>query len=340
MKNLDKILFVLGLLAFAAGCGVYFGMSTGLNSSKKNSISSGANFEKWEDDFAAQKFSPWSAPEFDSTTGWNYDLFNSPETFWLSSEKRYIAKELPVTAAEPFGVRLAAIENPMIRLRISECSSDFPPKRNKVDGRELGFKIRVGFASASGETSSVDFFRERDIKQNVEKFENRTIVTLTPKKPIEIPNMNAALVNLKIVKGESEDGSGTFFTRYMATVRDRTLNNESVRIVEEFYKNPSRVEAHFEDENSPKQWRIRETVVPGKPAPQVELFSRNSPEEAWKFEHKNSAGTPLEFTTGNDTYTVKILDIENRQATVSKQSDVPGKSRRNKNRQAVLDASK
>ncbi len=334
MKNIDKIIFILGLIACIIGFGVYAGMVPAAKSGKKNATGpKGAEIEKWEDNFAAHEAVAWQAPAFDSEEGWSYDLFNSPETIWLASEHRYIAKELPIAQAEPFGVKLISLENPSSRLRISICSTAFPPK--KADGgKKGGYMTVVTFESPKGEQCSVDFSKINNVKMTRQEVEGRTIITLTPKKPVEIADRNAALVNLKIVRGQSDDDEGTFYTRYMATIIDRESKNEVVRIPDEFYRNTSKTEAVFADENSETQWRVVETANADSDEPVFDLETRENPETPW-----TSLGTKAEFKANSATYVVKVLDIENQQATISKQSEATDRHRRPKVRQAVLDVS-
>ena len=333
MKHYDKIVFILGLVACLAGFGVYLGMKPAAKSGSTLKPT-GAVFAEWKDDksFAAAP-EKWNTPSLDMETGWNYDLFSTPETTWLSGEKKYIAKELPVPPEEPFGISLVSMENPLSRLRVAACSSDVPPRRVKnADGKGTAFQTFVKFADPKGGEASVDFRRIAGVKMSKEELEGRTIISLTPRRPAEIAGQNVALKDFKIVRGESESGDGTFYTKYMATFVDHTDKDKEFRALEEFIRDSSRVEAVFRDEFSSREWRYRETFVAGAEKPEVELMTRESSAEPWV-----SLGNEPSFQSGSATYFVKIVDISAQQATITKQSESNGKSKRPKVRQVVLD---
>ncbi len=335
MKNLDKIIFIVALVACLAGVGVYVGLSSGSQGTGKKSVAKGASIEEWKDDVHEFKLEDWRAPEFDSVTGWNYDLFDSPEIYWLASENRYIAKEIPVRP-DLFGVKLISLENPSSRIRISTCSTDFPPKKKEAPAgskkKSGGYMTVVKFESGDKEQGTVNFSESTDTKLTEKKLEDRRIIVLTPKKPIKINGLNASLVDFAIVKGGDEQGA--YYTRYMATIIDNEMNNEKVRIPEEFYRIPERTVAVFVDESSGAQWRVTETIVEGAEAPDIALDFRENSDSPWE-----SKGNKAEFKTESSTYIVKTLDIDNQQATISRQTETKGKQRRIKVRQAVLDVS-
>lgn len=333
MKHYDKIVFVLGLIACLAGVGVYLGMkptaSTGRTPAPK-----GEAFASWTDGktFAAAPMK-WESPALDMETGWNYDLFSTPETTWLSGEKRYIAKELPVPPEEPFGLSLVSMENPLSRLRVSTCSVDVPPRRIKgSDGKSSVYQAFVKFSDPKGGEATVDFRKIPGVKMRKDEIDGRTIISLTPRRPEELPGQNVALKDFKIVKGESESGDGTFYTKYMATFVDHEDKDKEFRALEEFVRDSSRVEAVFRDEFSSREWRYRETFVPGAEKPEIEVMMRESSVEPWTF-----LGNEPSFQAGNATYLIKIVDISAQQATITKQSESNGKSKRPKVRQVVLD---
>lgn len=82
MKHYDKIVFILGLIACLAGVGVYLGAKPETKPERATSPK-GEAFAKWQDDktFAAAP-AKWENPVLDMETGWNYDLFSTPETTW------------------------------------------------------------------------------------------------------------------------------------------------------------------------------------------------------------------------------------------------------------------
>ncbi len=333
MKHYDKIVFILGLIACLAGVGVYFGVKPE-NKAERMPNPKGEAFAEWKDDktFASAPVQ-WESPVLDLETGWNYDLFSTPETTWLSGEKKYIAKELPVPPEEPFGLTLVSVENPLSRLRVATCSSDVPPRRIKnPDGKGSSFNTFVKFADPKGGEATVDFRKIPGVKMSKEEIDGRTIISLTPRRPAEIAGQNVALKDFKIVRGESESGDGTFYTKYMATFVDHDDKDKTFRALEEFVRDSSRVEAILRDEFSSREWRYRETLVPGAEKPEIEIMTRESSVEPW-----TALGNEPSFQVGNATYFVKIVDISAQQATITKQSESNGKSKRPKVRQVVLD---
>lgn len=333
MKHYDKIVFILGLIACLAGVGVYLGVKPEAKS-ERMLAPKGEEFAEWKDD---RTFSTapvkWESPTLDMETGWNYDLFSTPETTWLSGEKRYIAKELPVPPEEPFGLTLLSMENPLSRLRVATCSSDVPPRRVKnAEGKGSSFQTFVKFEDSKGGEVTVDFRKIAGVKMSKEEVDGRTIISLTPRRPAEIPGQNVALKDFKIVRGESDSGDGTFYTKYMATFVDHDDKDKEFRALEEFVRDSSRVEAVFRDEFSSREWRYREAFMPGAEKPEVEIMTRESSSDPWTFLGKEPA-----FQAGGATYFVKIVDISAQQATITKQSESNGKSKRPKVRQVVLD---
>lgn len=332
MKHYDKIVFILGLLACLAGVGIYLGMKPS-NAGSPRVNAKGADFVEWKDTGAFPSApKAWNAPELDMETGWNYDLFTTPETTWLSGEKKYIAKELPIPPEEPFGISLVSMENPLSRLRVAIASTDAPPQRIKGPDGKARYATVVKFADPQGGEATVNFREMPGVKLSKEEFEGRTVYTLQPRRPYELPAQKVALKNFKVVSGESESGDGTRYKRYMATFLDRSDKDKELHALEEFVRDNSRLEAIFQDDSSPRQWRYCETLVPGAEKPEVELLTRESASEPW-----TSLGKEASFQAGGATYFVKIVDISAQQATIAKQSESNGKSKRPKVRQVVLD---
>lgn len=333
MKHYDKIVFILGLVACLAGIGVFLGMKPESKGARAPAPK-GEAFAEWKDGetFAAAP-EKWESPALDMETGWNYDLFSTPETTWLSGEKKYIAKELPVPPEEPFGISLVSMKNPLSRLRVVTCSSEVPPlKMKSPSGKGSVFQTFVKFADPQGGEATVDFRRISGVKMSKEEVDGRTIVSLTPRRPEEIAGQNVALKDFKIVRGESENGDGTFYTKFMATLIDHEDKNKEFHALEEFVRDSSRVEAVFRDESSSREWRYCETFAAGAEKPEIEMMTRESSAEPW-----TPLGNEPSFQAGNATYFVKIVDISAQQATIAKQSESNGKSKRPKVRQVVLD---
>lgn len=332
MKHYDKIVFILGLIACLAGAGVYFGMKPEVTGTKRMKAE-GADFVEWKDARAFPSApQAWKAPNLDMETGWNYDLFTTPETTWLSGEKKYIAKELPIPPEEPFGISLVSMENPLSRLRVAIASTDAPPQKIKGEDGKTRYATVVKFTDPQGGEATVNFRTIPGVKLDKEELEGRTVFTLTPRRPYEIASQNLALKNFKVVTGESESGDGTRYKRYMATFVDHADKDKEIHALEEFVRDTSRLEVVFQDETSSRQWRYRETLVPGAEKPEIELMTRETASEPWTL-----LGKEASFQAGGATYFVKIVDISAQQATIAKQSESNGKSKRPKVRQVVLD---
>ncbi|MGN0834669.1 MAG: hypothetical protein ACI4QA_02410 [Candidatus Spyradosoma sp.] len=327
MKHYDKILCAAGVLVCLASVGVCVGLKPA-GAKTVRASENGKEFAAWTDEgkFASAP-AKWEDPKLDKETGWNYDLFTVPETTWLAGEKRYIAKELPVPPEEPFGVSLVSIENPVSSLRITTCSTDVPPRK----AGKAGYSVYVAFADAHGEKVPFDFSKN-SAKLSKEEIDGRTIFTLTPRKPVEIDGRALALKDFKIVRGQSETGDGSNYTRYMATFLDRENGDRELRVLEEFVRDASRVVAVFRDDNSPRRWRYTETFSADAEKPEIELAVRESESEPWTVVGKEPV-----FRLGDATYFVKVVDISAQQTTISKQSESNGKPKRPKVRQVVLD---
>lgn len=332
MKEYDKIVFILSLLACVAGVGVYLGMKPEPGRAEVVKIK-GQAFTEWKDsDSFVSAPAAWKAPELDMETGWNYDMFTMPEVTWLSGEKKYIAKELPVPPEEPFGISLVALENPLSRLRVSFASVSAPPQKIKGADGKSRYMAMLKFMDLKGGEVTVNFHQIPGVSLSKEDLEGRSVYTLQLRRPYEIKEQNVALKNVKVVSGESESGDGTRYTRYMATFADRNDKNKDLHAFEEFVRDHSRTEVIFQDDASSRQWRYCETLLPGTEKPEVEVFVRESESSPW-----NSLGNEPSFQAGGATYFVKIVDISAQQATITKQSESNGKSKRPKVRQVVLD---
>lgn len=335
MKEYDKIVFILSLLACVAGVGVYLGMKPEPGRAEAVKVK-GQAFAEWKDSqaFAAAP-EAWKAPELDMETGWNYDMFTMPEITWLSGEKKYIAKELPVPPEEPFGISLVSLENPLSRLRASFASVSAPPQKVKGADGKSRYLALFKFMEPKGSEVTVNFQQIPGVSLSKEDLEGRTVYTLQLRRPYEIKEQNVALKNVKIVSGESESGDGTRYTRYMATFIDRDDKDKDLHAFEEFVRDTSRTVAIFRDENSTRQWRYCETLLPGAEKPEIEVLARESESSPWTL-----LGNEPSFQAGDATYFVKIVDISAQQATITKQSKSNGKSKRPKVRQVVLDVVK
>lgn len=333
MKEYDKIVFILSLLACVAGVGVYFGMKPPPGRAETVKVK-GQAFTEWKDsDSFVAAPEAWESPELDTETGWNYDMFTMPEITWLSGEKKYIAKELPVLG--PVGISLVSLEHPRSRFRISFVSVEAPPKKIKGADGKSRYAAVFELEDLKGNKATVGFRQIPGVSLEKEEFEDRFVYTLQLRSPYELKEQNVAFKNLKILhykRKKVEIDKSEEDRAYMATFVDRDNKDRDLCISQDFHSDSSRTEAIFQDDASSRQWRYRETRLPGVEEPEIEVFMRESEASPWK-----SLGNKPSFQAGDATYFVKIVDISAQQATITKQSESDGKSKRTKVRQVVLD---
>lgn len=333
MKHYDKLLFAVALIACLSGVVLWIGLSPSPKKIAPKAVApQGETILAWKNSNERKPIAKdWKAPEWDIVEGWNYDLFSVPEITFVSKEKKYIARELPPPAAEKIGIRLISIKNPPLRFKITSCASDVPPtlakdeKDKSVPGK---YRLIVTLENThTGKSQSVNFMRVAGTKLKRQKLDNGTqIFTLTPKKPIEIPEQNALLKNIVLVSGRSDSGDGTIYTRRFATIIDRAdPKDPEIKITEETLYDRNRTEALFQEEDSPRQWLYAITEIAGADAPAIEILTRDS--AAGTFTRVEGGDT---FKIENAIYAVKELDISTQEAIIAKQSESTKKSKHNK----------
>ncbi len=341
MKFLDKIVLLCGLLILG-GCALYYVSAGTPKSMFKPQKEKGENFKDWQGSAEYKRPAPvWRAPKFDPETGWNYDLFTSPETTWLTSEKQYIAKELPKKVVqEILGLELKSISSPNSRVRVESCNSAFPPKTRKNASKKTVFEVLLKLQADNNTTGTVNFVNIPGVKMTKEEIgvgtkSARTICTLTAKTPVPVVGLNAKFKSLKIAKGDDGSGDGALVTRYMVELIDEDNDGEALTAVETFYKKSNIVEVVLQDEKSPKQWRIvrRDTADPE--APDYTLFERENSASAWE-----KIGKELKFSSETGTHEVKMLDTDAEQVTIVTQPKTEIGEKPKKSRVVILDISK
>lgn len=331
MKNADKLLFVVGLLACVGGGVAYalLSLSKTASPSVGKKVPQGSEVAPWTDSSASAKSEKtvWTAPSFDLAEGWNYDLFSSPEISWDSKQKKYFAKELPPPPEEVFGLTLKSLSHPEFRLLINSYVAGKKPVPDQVpDGTGTPLPNRYAAvltllqnASPVGAKTSalINFASFPSVLTDVTEPSGRRVVTLTPEQPVTIPKTSAKLKSFRIRQGTGADG--TFSETLEATVVD-----ESGRSPREFVigqspvRDEKRTEAVFTDGSA--EWLYSETTVPGRKEPIREISRRDTP------------GTPFVFVSlgreihvGSDVFRINGLDISRQEARIVKQSSATDK---------------
>ncbi|MCR5183596.1 MAG: hypothetical protein K6B46_02715 [Opitutales bacterium] len=339
MKYLDKIIFLAG--AVILGICVAYSLSSGAPKAKfKAQKERGLDFAVWDDSKKPNKqIDLWEPAKLDPESGWNYDLFTSPETTWLTGEKQYIAKELPKKVVqEILGLELKSIESPLSRVKVQSCNSEFPPKTRIVDKKKV-FEILLKLQDADGMTGTVNFVAIPGVKMQKEEIGEgdgkRVVYTLSVKNPVPVTGLNAKFKSLKIAKGDDGSGDGALVTRYMVELFDDTTGGAPLTAVENFYRRNNIVEVVLQDEHSPKQWKIVSVEAPGAELPDYTLYERESPSASWSF-----VGKELKFSTETGSHEVKMLDTAAEQVTIVTQPKASNGEKPKKSRVVILDISK
>lgn len=336
MKNLDKILFVIGICACVAGGAAYLTLGTPASAGTlAKKVPTGAEIEAWADKSAsvAADSSSWIAPALDTVEGWNYDLFSSPEIRWDTRQKKYFAKELPPPPEEVFGLSLKSISQPKFRLVISSYSAGTKPVPEQTSpGRYAAVLTISDVSGARAKSQNVNFAAfPVSVLDESPKAGVRT-VELIPENPVTIPGMNAKLTLFRITQSRNA-ATGVFSEEFAATVVD-----ESGQTARKFVigTNPvfdkDRTEAVFTDGST--EWRYSETRVPGKKEVVREIASRASSKEAFA-----NASVGSEIQIGDDVFRINALDISAREARIVKQSpELDKKTKAPKTTEKVLTA--
>lgn len=336
MKNADKLLFVVALLACVGGVAAYTLLTSSAN--EKSAVAKvsprGADVAAWADNAASDVENPkWKSPELDTAEGWNYDLFNSPEISWNTKQKKYFAKELPPPPEEVFGLQLKSLSNPKFRLVINSYSAGTRPVPEETAPGRYAAVLTIADVSGKRAVSKIVNFGGANVSpitlsDNTDASGDRAVV-LTPEAPITIPGTSAKLKSFRITRGR--DSSGAFVEDLNATIID-----ESGRAPREFVIGTSpvgdknRVEAVFTDGFS--EWRYSETVVPGQKTPVREIARRASPDQPFEFVESGR-----EIRIGSDVFRIKGLDISSQEVRIEKQSDeVDKKTKAPKTTERVL----
>lgn len=318
MKNSEKLLFVVALLACIGGCVAYTLLSP--QSGKKVSSAkklNGAEVEAWVSSAPqTDKGEVWNAPVPDAAEGWNYDLFSAPEISWDSKQKKYFAKELPPPPEEVFGLTLKSLSHPKFRLVINSYSAGKEPVPESTAPGRYAAVLNISDVSGKRPVSKILNFGAQSmlpIALDDSTVNGVRVVRLIPEKPVTIEKTGAKLKEFRITQQMSTSG---FSKKYSAVVID-----ESGRAPREFVIGASpvldknRTEAVFTDGVS--EWLYSETRVPGRKDIVREIAFRNSPNEPFKFVESGS-----EIRIGEDVFRIKGLDISAQEARIEKQSSV------------------
>lgn len=334
MKNTDKILFVVALLACVGGLAAYVSLTP---DSKKNVAAKpaeGADVPVWKDTFSGEKTAPvvWKAPAPDLAEGWNYDLFSAPEISWDTKQKKYFAKDLPPPPEEVFGLTLKSLSHPKFRLVISTYSAGTKPVPEQTSPGRYAAVLSVSDISGKRpETRMLNFGLQTtapialsDITVN-----GKRTVSLTPETPMTIPNSNAKLKTFRI--HQWKDASGAFKESFDATVIDERGRTPREFVISNVpVADSNRTEAIFTDGNS--EWLYSETRLPGKKGIAREISRRDAPGQPFKF-----VGNGSEIRIGGDVFRIKGLDISAQEARIEKQSsEVDKKTKAPKTTERVL----
>ncbi len=318
MKNSDKILFVVALLACVGSVAAYVMLAPAPKKSVAAKPASGAVVPAWKDVPASvEDTAPavWKAPAPDLAEGWNYDLFTAPEISWDVKQKKYFAKDLPPPPEEIFGLTLKSLSYPKFRLVISAYSAGTKPvPEQTAPGRYAAVLSVSDISGERAETQRLNFGLSSSspvVLSDVTLGGKRT-VSLTPEVPMTIKNFNAKLKSFRI--HQWKDATGAFKESFDATVID-----ERGRTPREFVisnapvADSNRAEAVFTDGNA--EWLYSETRLPGKKGVVREIARRDSSDQPFKF-----VGNGNEIRIGGDVFRIKGLDISAQEARIEKQS--------------------
>lgn len=334
MKNSDKLLFVVALLACVGGCVAYALLSP--QSAKPNKTVTktlkGAEIAAWTANGEPQNAAAvWTAPAPDVVEGWNYDLFSAPEISWDSKQKKYFAKELPPPPEEVFGLTLKSLSHPKFRLVINSYSAGREPVPESTAPGRYAAVLNIADISGGKPKSKLVNFGSREmlpITLDDSTVDGIRVVRLVPEKPVTIEGTGAKLKEFRITQQMSSSG---FSKKYSAIVIDesgRTPREFTIGIVPVQDKN--RTEAVFTDGVS--EWLYSETRVPGRKEPVREIAVRSSSSEPFKFVENGK-----EIRIGEDVFRIKGLDISAQEATIEKQSsEVDKKTKAPKTTERVL----
>ena len=316
MKNSDKLLFVVALLACVGGGVAYALLSP--KAERPVSVSKtlrGAELEAWNAAGTAENASAtWTAPAPDVVEGWNYDLFSAPEISWDAKQKKYFAKELPPPPEEVFGLTLKSLSHPKFRLVISSYTAGKEPAPEATAPGRYAAVLNIADISGAKPKSKFVNFGSREmlpITLDDSTVDGVRVVRLVPEKPLTIEGTGAKLKEFRITQQMSSSG---FSKKYSATVID-----ESGRAPREFVigvapvLDKNRTEAVFTDGST--EWLYSETRVPGRKDVVREIAVRNSPSEPFKFLENGK-----EIRIGEDVFRIKGLDISAQEAKIEKQS--------------------
>ena len=330
MKNSDKILFVVALLACVGGCAAYALLAPSSKTVSAPKAARGADVPAWTDASAsAEKPAPaWKAPLPDLAEGWNYDLFTSPEISWDSQRKKYFAKDLPPPPEEVFGLTLKSLAHPKFRLVISSYSAGTKPVPEQTSAGRFAAVLTVSdISGARPETRLLNFgtptaptFVLSDLTVG-----GKRTVTLTPETPMTIPKSNAKLKAFRIHRWK--DATGAFKEALDAVVIDERGRAPREFVISDVpVDDKNRVEAVFTD--GAAEWLYSETRVPGKKEPVCEIVRRDAPDQV-----ENAR----EIRVGDDVFRIKGLDISAQEARIEKQSsEVDKKTKAPKTTERVL----
>lgn len=333
MKNSDKILFVVALLACIGG-GVTYALLAPrqTNAAPVAKKLSGAEIEAWAPTDAAKNAAQtWSAPSPDLAEGWNYDLFSAPEISWDSDQKKYFAKELPPPPEEVFGLSLKSLSHPKFRLVINSYTAGTQPVPESTAPGRYAAVLNISDISGARPKSKILNFGSREmlpIALDDSTVNGVRVVRLVPESPVTIEGTGTKLKEFRITQ---KMGASGFSKTYSAVVID-----ESGRAPREFtigsepVLDKNRTEAVFTDGSS--EWRYSETRVPGRKDVVREIAVRNTPSEPFKFVESGK-----EIRIGEDVFRIKGLDISAQEARIEKQSsEVDKKTKAPKTTERVL----
>lgn len=318
MKNSDKILFVVALLACVGSVAAYVMLAPEPKKSVAATPASGAVVPAWKDAPAsAEKTVPvaWTSPAPDLAEGWNYDLFTAPEISWDTKQKKYFAKDLPPPPEEVFGLTLKSLTHPKFRLVISGYSAGTKPVPEQTSPGRYAAVLSVSDISGKRpETQRLNFglSTSSPIALSDITVGGKRTVSLTPEVPMTIQSSNAKLKTFRI--HQWKDATGAFKESFDATVIDeRGRTPREFVISNSPVADSNRAEAVFTDGNA--EWLYSETRLPGKKGIVREIARRDSSDKPFKF-----VGNGNEIRIDGDVFRIKGLDISAQEARIEKQS--------------------
>lgn len=320
MKNSEKILCIVALLACIGGCAAYALLAPSSKTVSAPKAARGADVPAWTNssssgEKAAASAVAWKAPAFDLAEGWNYDLFSSPEISWDTKQKKYFAKDLPPPPEEVFGLTLKSLSHPKFRLVISSYTAGTKPVPEQTSPGRYAAVLSISDISGKRPETRVLGFGTPTAPTFVlsdETVGGKRTVTLTPETPMTIPNSNAKLKAFRIHRWK--DATGAFKETLDAVVIDERGRAPREFVISDMpADDANRTEAVFSDGFS--EWLYSETRVPGRKEIVREIARRDSPDQPFAF-----VGNGREITLGNDVFRIKGLDISAQEARIEKQS--------------------